>query len=124
MSKVTVTDKRGGLFLVNIDFTYGECERLPFNILRRVNAKLQILPRSGLSASAEFNIRNQTEAANFLELLDQFGETGSFVHGSAASSTALELVAPPGVDPESKSAPSAGEEDDGLEIDDANGKHG
>lgn len=84
MSTVAVTDKRGGVFEVVITFTYGECARLPFNSLRKVNARLDQVPHGGIKATSQFNLRNSSEAANFVEVLDLFGEDGSYVHGSPA----------------------------------------
>ncbi len=95
MSTIRITDKKGGLYEAVIEFTYGECERLPFNVLRRVHAKLRAVPAGGLVATASFNIRLQQESNAFLELLDLFGEDGSFLHGSAADPSALALTAPP-----------------------------
>lgn len=109
MSSIKVSDKRGGLYQAVIEFTYGECERLPFNILRRIRSKIKIVPGGGILAFADFNIRSPEESAAFLEMLDMFGEDGSFPHGSAADTTALSAVAAPEDD-------SYGEDDD-LELD-------
>ena len=84
MSKVIVHDKRGGQFHVEVHFTYGECDRLPFNALRKVKATLDQVPRGGIVAQAKFNLRNPNDSANFVEILDLFGESGTFVHGSAS----------------------------------------
>ena len=89
MSSVRVTDRHGGKYQAVVEFSYGECERLPFNILRRVNARLEILPDGGLRAAADFNIRAPRDSAAFLEILDLFGGEGTFVHGSAAGPAAL-----------------------------------
>lgn len=95
MSKITISDKRGGRYRAVVEFGYGECERLPFNLLRRFRARIRTLPDAGATATAEFNIRVPSESAAFLELLDLFGEDGSFRHGSAADPQALALVSPP-----------------------------
>ena len=95
MSTIRINDKKGGIYEATIEFTYGECERLPFNILRRIHAKLRAVPAGGLVAAALFNIRNRQESDAFLELLDLFGEEGSFRHGSAADPEALSLAVPP-----------------------------
>ncbi len=94
MSNITVTDRRGGLYRAIIEFTYGECDRLPFNILRRINAKIEVVPDGGIKATSEFNIRNPKESALFLETLDLFGENGSYVHGSASDPETLALTGP------------------------------
>lgn len=95
MSSIKVTDQGGGTYQAVIEFSYGECERLPFNILRRIAAKLKTVPGGGLLATASFNIRAHGESAAFLEMLDMFGASGSFPHGSAADPEALLLTAPP-----------------------------
>jgi len=95
MSNVVVTDKRGGVFEVVVTFSYGECDRLPYNAMRKVNARLEQVSRGGIKATAEFNVRNEKEAANFVEVLDLFGEDGSFVHGSPAEPETLVLDTPP-----------------------------
>lgn len=84
MSKVAITDKRGGTFEIVITFTYGECTRLPFNELRRISADLKQIPNGGVKAVTAFNLRNPEEARSFVRTLDLFGEDGSFVHGSPA----------------------------------------
>lgn len=94
MSNVIVSDSRGGVYKVRIEFSYGECERLPFNILRRVRARLSTVPQGGLNAEAEFNIRNPGESAAFLEILDLFGQDGAFIHGSAADPSSLSRLEP------------------------------
>ena len=94
MSNIKVTDQRGGKYQAVMEFTYGECERLPFNILRRVSAKIRTVPNGGITATANFNIRNPRESAAFLEMLDLFGDGGSYVHGAPADSAALAAVAP------------------------------
>lgn len=95
MSCITIVDKRGGSYQALIEFTYGECERLPFNILRRIKAKIQTVPNGGIKATASFNIRTPHDSQTFLEVLDLFGEDGSFVHGSAADPAELARTAPP-----------------------------
>ena len=95
MSNVIVSDRRGGVFRVQIRFTYGECDRLPFNHLRKINARIEPLPQSGVEATAEFNLRHPQEAKHFLEVLDLFGEDGAFVHGSPAKPGDLARLAPP-----------------------------
>ena len=95
MSSIKVADKKGGVYEATIEFTYGECERLPFNILRRIKSKIKIVPGGGIFAIANFNIRSQEESAAFLEMLDMFGEGGSFPHGSAADPDALARAAAP-----------------------------
>lgn len=115
MSNIKVTDRRGGLYQATIEFTYGECERLPFNLLRRVGAKIRTIPNGGVTAMAEFNIREPRESAAFLEMLDMFGEDGSFIHGSAADPALLARTAPPEGDADD--APPLDADDD-LEIDD------
>lgn len=95
MSSIKITDKGGGKYQAVIEFTYGECERLPFNILRRIHARIKTIPGAGLLATADFNIRMPNESNAFLEMLDMFGEDGSFPHGSAADATALGLECAP-----------------------------
>lgn len=95
MSAIKINDKGGGIYEAVIEFTYGECERLPFNILRRIHARLKTIPGGGLQALSEFNIRVPNESNAFLEMLDMFGDDGSFPHGSAADASALALTAPP-----------------------------
>ncbi len=95
MSSVAITDKRGGVYQVAVTFTYGECDRLPFNSLRKVKARIEQVNHGGIQATAEFNIRNGQDAANFVEVLDLFGEDGSFVHGSSADPGILSLEEPP-----------------------------
>ena len=95
MSTIKVNDKGGGKYEATIEFSYGECERLPFNILRRIHARLKTIPGGGIVATADFNIRVPGESNAFLEMLDMFGEDGSFPHGSAADPGALALSAPP-----------------------------
>lgn len=109
MSNIRISDKKGGVYEAVIDFTYGECERLPFNILRRMRARLRAVPNGGLVATAVFNIRNPDESNTFLEMLDLFGEDGSFKHGSAAEPSVLALKAPP-------AGMEGGYDDDDLEI--------
>lgn len=119
MSTIKVLDKRGGNYQAVIEFSYGECERLPFNILRRIGAKIKIVPDGGILAIADFNIRSHGESTAFLEMLDLFGEDGSFPHGSAADASALARTAPPeeGVSAaESPTETNEGEDDD-LELD-------
>lgn len=99
MSNIKVTDKSGGMYQAVIDFTYGECERLPFNVLRRIGAKIKTVPGGGIRAVAEFNIRSARDSAAFLEMLDMFGEEGSFPHGSAADPSALARMSPPEEEP-------------------------
>ena len=84
MSTIQVSDRRGGVYEVVVTFSYGECARLPFNSLRKINARIDQIRNGGLKATAQFNLRNTKEAANFIETLDMFGEDGSFVHGSPA----------------------------------------
>lgn len=107
MSSVVVTDKRGGHFQVVIHFTYGECDRLPYNALRKVNARIEQVPNNGIRAIADFNIRNKKEAANFVEILDLFGEEGSFIHGSGADATALAKTSPDEEEKEEDKWPTA-----------------
>jgi hypothetical protein len=109
MSNIRVSDKKGGVYEAAIDFSYGECERLPFNILRRIRARLRAVPSGGLVATATFNIRNPDESNAFLEMLDLFGEDGSYKHGSSADAGSLTLLAPP-------QGAGGGFEDDDLEI--------
>ena len=94
MSIIAVTDCKGGMYRAVITFAYGECDRLPFNILRRINARIEIVPDAGIKAVAEFNIRNPREAALFLECLDLFGESGSYIHGSPSDPAMLALTSP------------------------------
>ncbi|MCL2000738.1 MAG: hypothetical protein FWG74_04820 [Planctomycetes bacterium] len=108
MSNIKVIDKRGGRYQAVIEFTYGECERLPFNILRGINAKIESIPDGGIRAVSEFNIRQRRDSFAFLEMLDLFGEDGSFVHGSAADPDALTRTAPPSED-----------DDDGIDLEGA-----
>ncbi len=114
MSKVSVTDKRGGVFEVVMTFTYGECDRLPYNAMRKVNARIEQVKNGGIKATADFNLRNEKEAANFVEVLDLFGEDGSFVHGSPASSEVLPLEAPPEEEDESGMPTAAAGEERGA----------
>ncbi len=79
MSTIRITDKKGGVYEAAIDFSYGECERLPFNILRRVRARLRVLGGGGLTATATFNIRNPQESNAFLEILGLFAGDGGRV---------------------------------------------
>ncbi len=95
MSSIKITDKGGGKYEAVIEFSYGECERLPFNILRRIHARLKTVPGAGLLATADFNIRIPGESGAFLEMLDLFGAAGSFPHGSAADPDALTLGSAP-----------------------------
>lgn len=95
MSNVKVTDQRGGVYQAIIEFTYGECERLPFNLLRRIDASVEIVPDGGVRAAANFNIRSSQDSAAFLEILDMFGEDGSYIHGSPADPAALAETVPP-----------------------------
>lgn len=110
MSNIKITDKGGGKYEALIEFTYGECERLPFNILRRIHARLKTVPGGGLQAASDFNIRVPNESAAFLEMLDMFGDEGSFPHGSAADPSALALTAAP------KENQVFDDDDDDLEI--------
>ncbi|MCC8189661.1 MAG: hypothetical protein LIP77_03350 [Planctomycetes bacterium] len=112
MSSITVADKSGGRYQAVIEFSYGECERLPFNILRRIGARIKTVPDGGIQAVADFNIRCREESAAFLEMLDMFGEDGSFRHGSAADADRLALTAPPA----GLAGPDS-DEDDELELD-------
>lgn len=114
MSSIKVSDKRGGNYQAVIEFTYGECERLPFNILRRIGAKIKTVPNGGILAIADFNIRSHAESAAFLEMLDLFGEDGAFPHGSAADASALALKTPPEEDAAGKNGV---DDDDELELD-------
>lgn len=109
MSNIRINDKKGGVYEAAIDFTYGECERLPFNILRRVGAKLRLVPNGGLTATTVFNIRNPAESNAFLEMLDLFGEDGAYRHGSPADAKALSQTVPP-------QGTEGAFEDDDLEI--------
>lgn len=95
MSNIKITDKGGGKYEAAIEFSYGECERLPFNILRRIHARLRTISGAGLIATADFNIRIPGESGAFLEMLDLFGDAGSFPHGSAADPAALSLASAP-----------------------------
>ncbi|MBN2712159.1 MAG: hypothetical protein JXR97_06940 [Planctomycetes bacterium] len=95
MSMVKITDKRGGVFQVVISFTYGECDRLPYNAMRKVKARIEQVANGGIDATAEFNIRNAGDSANFVEVLELFGEDGAFVHGSSADPEVLTLDSPP-----------------------------
>jgi hypothetical protein len=95
MSAITISDKRGGTYQAVIEFTYGECERLPFNILRRIHARIATVPNGGVLATATFNIRTPEGSAAFLEMLDLFGEDGSYVHGSAAHPADVSRIEPP-----------------------------
>lgn len=113
MSSIKVMDKRGGNYQAIIEFSYGECERLPFNILRRIGAKIKLVPDGGILAIADFNIRAPGESTAFLEMLDLFGEDGSFPHGSAADASALARATPP----EEAVAPAGSDADDELELD-------
>ncbi len=107
MSMVKISDKRGGVFQVMMTFTYGECARLPFNSLRKVRARIDQVPNGGISATADFNLRNPTEAQNFVEVLDLFGEDGSYVHGSPADPDELGKSEPDEDGPQSAAAGSA-----------------
>lgn len=112
MSSIKVVDKRGGTYQAVMDFTYGECERLPFNILRRIRAKITTVPNGGVQATATFNIRSPRDSAAFLEMLDLFGEDGSYIHGSAADPDALARSEPP----ENDGTIYVAADDDDLEI--------
>lgn len=116
MSNVKVNDKSGGVYEAMIEFTYGECERLPFNLLRRIGARLETVPDGGLVATADFNIRQPEDSAAFLEILGMFGEGGTYLHGSAADPEALALLAPPEGLTEDEEA------DDDLELEGSLGK--
>lgn len=116
MSKITVNDRRGGLYRTVIDFTYGECDRLPFNILRRINAKIELVPDGGITATSDFNIRNPKESAMFLETLDLFGENGSYVHGSPSDLTLLAEIRPSEGPLRPAVVMDAGKDDDDLEM--------
>ena len=94
MSNIRITDRHGGKYQAVVEFTYGECERLPFNVLRRLRARLEIIPGGGVRAAADFNIRSPKDSAAFLEVLDLFGEAGSYAHGSAADPAALSRTSP------------------------------
>ena len=94
MSNIKVTDRRGGNYQAEIEFSYGECERLPFNILRRIDATVAVVPDGGIKVYADFNIRTPGGSAAFLEMLDMFGEDGSYEHGSAADPDSLALSSP------------------------------
>ncbi|GHV23923.1 hypothetical protein AGMMS49959_18750 [Planctomycetales bacterium] len=94
MSLIQITDRRGGVFETVITFTYGECARLPFNALRKINARLDQIRDGGVKATAQFNLRQPAEAANFIEVLDLFGEDGSYVHGSPADPADLKKETP------------------------------
>ncbi|MCX7934384.1 MAG: hypothetical protein N3A66_03895, partial [Planctomycetota bacterium] len=100
MSSVIVTDRRGGVFQVVITFNYGECDRLPYNHLRRINARIEQIPKGGIKATAEFNVRNPKDAKKLIAVLDLFGEDGSFVHGSPADPSVLGRTEPPPDDEE------------------------
>ena len=95
MSQISVIDHRGGVFEVTISFNYGECDRLPFNLLRKYGARIGVIPNGGVRATASFDIRSMNEAANFIEVLDMFGQDGTFQHGSAADPATLALNIPP-----------------------------
>lgn len=114
MSSIKVSDKRGGMYEAVIQFSYGECERLPFNILRRIRARIKTVPGGGIVASAAFNIRSPGESSAFLEMLDMFGEEGAFPHGSAADPAALARTIPPDGD---DGLLSVDDDDDDLELD-------
>ncbi|MDR0867597.1 MAG: hypothetical protein LBP75_03855 [Planctomycetota bacterium] len=94
MSLIQITDRRGGVFETVVTFTYGECARLPFNALRKINARLDQIRDGGVKATAQFNLRQPAEAANFIEVLDLFGEDGSYVHGSPADPADLKKETP------------------------------
>lgn len=114
MSNVKVNDKSGGVYQAVIEFSYGECERLPFNILRRIGARIAVAPNGGIRATADFNIRAPGDSAAFLEILDMFGEEGSFIHGSAAEPAALSRTVPS--DGDLASRIEMAEDDDELEL--------
>ncbi len=95
MSTVQVSDRRGGVYQVSITFSYGECSRLPYNHLRRIGARIEQIPTGGIRALAEFRLSEPRESRLFLDTLEQFGEAGSFRHGSAAPAGELALSAPP-----------------------------
>lgn len=116
MSKIIVNDRRGGLYRTVIEFTYGECDRLPFNILRRINAKIDLIPDGGITATSDFNIRNPRESAMFLETLDLFGENGSFVHGSPSDPAVLAETRPSEGPLRPAVIVDAGKDDDDLEM--------
>lgn len=118
MSKVEVKDQRSGSYRTVIEFTYGECDRLPFNLLRRLNARIDTVPEGGIVATADFNIRDPRQSQLFVETLDLFGENGSFAHGSAADPEMLSRKSAPA---DAGSATIAADDDDDLEIEDTLG---
>ncbi|MCC8179738.1 MAG: hypothetical protein LIP23_02335 [Planctomycetes bacterium] len=122
MSNIQVTDQRGGQYQAVIEFSYGECERLPFNILRRIGARIETIPDGGINATAEFNIRNPQESAEFLQILDLFGEDGAFIHGSPAEAEALARTSPPAEDAVMYIETSDADDDD-LEIEGTLGRN-
>jgi hypothetical protein len=101
MSKVEVVDKRKGDFEVLIHFSYGECDRLPFNALRKIHATLDEVENGGVIATSRFNLRNAREAVKFVEVLRLFGEEGAFSHGSGADPAELHRAKPPEEEEES-----------------------
>lgn len=115
MSNILVKDRRGGMYRTVIEFTYGECDRLPFNILRRLNATIEIVPDGGIKATSDFNIRNPKESALFLETLDLFGENGAYVHGSPSDPAALAQTSP-AANPPASLAVTGLDADDDLEL--------
>ncbi|MDR0362826.1 MAG: hypothetical protein LBJ46_09120 [Planctomycetota bacterium] len=119
MSKVDVSDQRSGSYRTTIEFTYGECDRLPFNLLRRINAQITLIPGGGINATADFNIRDPKQSQMFVETLDLFGESGSYVHGSASDPAMLSRTSAPGDAGEVTLA--INDEDDDLELEDTLG---
>ncbi|MDR1611652.1 MAG: hypothetical protein LBT97_02585 [Planctomycetota bacterium] len=118
MSKVEVKDQRSGSYRTVITFTYGECDRLPFNLLRRIGAQIETIPDGGILATADFNIRDPGQSQLFVETLDLFGENGSFAHGSASDPAMLSRTSAP-ADAGTLKFPIG--DDDDLEIEDTLG---
>ena len=108
MSGVTIIDRANGVFRVVASFVYAECDRLPFNALRKVNAHIESAARGGLRATAEFNLRRPDEATAFVEWLVLFGDGGLLRQSASA-----------GEDPSAAAGPPSAGEDDGELIPEA-----
>jgi len=85
MSSVEISDCSQGLFRVAVTFAYDECDRLPFNALRKVRALIEPVARGGLRAICDFNLRRPEDAAAFVELLALFGEGGLYRRDPSAN---------------------------------------
>ncbi len=108
MSNVAITDRKGGVFQVVMTFTYGECERLPYNQLRKVGARIEQVPNGGIKATAEFNVRDAKSAGRLIDTLALFGEDGSYQHGSGVDGKQLGKATPEEEDVPGRGGAAAG----------------